>query len=133
MLDRAFSLARQATELAVKHVTALSGRALELAAELRGRAQGADKEPSTRVADAEARAEELTSAPARPRRPERAPAPPPPPAARPEPPSPPEPAHIEVEDELVGEFAEVGAEDAAGAEVEVAEPWPGYASLSAGD
>src|SRR5689334_19972782 len=39
--------------------------------------------------------------------------------------TPPEPAHISEEPELVEEFAEPGAEDGAGAEVHVQEPWDG--------
>jgi hypothetical protein len=63
---------------------------------------------------------------------------PPAPAPRtPEPPSPPpvadEPVHVSEEPELVEEFAEPGAEDGAGAEVRVDEPWDGYAELTARD
>jgi hypothetical protein len=47
--------------------------------------------------------------------------------------APPEPEHIEVEEELVGAFAEAGAEEGAGPEIEVVEPWPGYAALTASD
>jgi hypothetical protein len=50
----------------------------------------------------------------------------PPPATR-------EPEHIDTEHELVAEFAEAGAEDGAGAEISVAEPWPGYSKLAASD
>ena len=45
----------------------------------------------------------------------------------------PEPTHVSEEPELVEEFAEPGAEDGAGASVEIAEPWPGYRGLSAED
>ena len=45
----------------------------------------------------------------------------------------PEPTHVSEEPELVEEFAEPGAEDGAGASVEIAEPWPGYRGLSADD
>ena len=73
----------------------------------------------------------------------REPAPPPmrepapPPAREPTPPpSPepvPEPAHVSSEPELVEAFSEPGAEDGAGAQVRVAEPWPGYRHLKARD
>jgi hypothetical protein len=132
MLDRALSVTRQAAELAAKHATALAGRALELVGEVRRRVQGDDAETSRRVAAAAARAEDLAAAPTpprqEPRRFERA-APVPAPA---EPvPTPAEPVHIEVEEELVGQFAEQGAEDGAGAEISVVEPWAGYASMNA--
>jgi hypothetical protein len=61
-------------------------------------------------------------------------------AARPVPappePSPPtsrQPATRNEEDEIVDEVAEPGAEEGAGAEVRVAEPWEGYAQLKAAD
>jgi hypothetical protein len=38
---------------------------------------------------------------------------------------------LEDEDELVAEFAEPGAEDGAGAQLEVDEPWEGYAQMNA--
>jgi hypothetical protein len=44
-----------------------------------------------------------------------------------------EPAHVSEEPELVAEAAETGAEDGAGAEVAVDEPWPGYDEMSAPD
>ena len=48
----------------------------------------------------------------------------------PSPPAEPEaPEHLDTEPELVGEFAEPGAEDGAGAEVRIAEPWPGYRKM----
>ena len=57
---------------------------------------------------------------------------PPPPVAT-EPPVAAEPAHVSEEPELVAEAAETGAEDGAGAEVAVAEPWPGYDEMTAAD
>jgi hypothetical protein len=45
----------------------------------------------------------------------------------------PEPPHVSAEPELVETFAEPGAEDGAGAQVRVAEPWPGYRHLKARD
>jgi hypothetical protein len=62
--------------------------------------------------------------------------PPPPPAATsaPAPPAPaPEPAHVSREAELVEAFSEPGAEDGAGAQVRVSEPWPNYRHLKARD
>jgi hypothetical protein len=43
------------------------------------------------------------------------------------------PPHVSEEPTLVEELAETGAEDGAGAEVRVAEPWDGYRELSADD
>jgi ferritin-like metal-binding protein YciE len=62
--------------------------------------------------------------------------PPPTPETRhpaPEPPEPTEPAHVSEEPELVAEFSEPGAEEDAGAEVEVAEPWEGYDRMKAAE
>jgi hypothetical protein len=42
-----------------------------------------------------------------------------------------EPAHVSEEPELVEELAEPGAEDGAGAELHIREPWEGYRRLSA--
>ena len=44
-----------------------------------------------------------------------------------------EPAHVSAEPELVEEFAEPGAEDGAGAEVHIDEPWDGYGQMNAKD
>ena len=44
-----------------------------------------------------------------------------------------EPLHVSEEPELVEEVAEPGAEEGAGASVEIAEPWPGYRALTAAD
>jgi hypothetical protein len=44
-----------------------------------------------------------------------------------------EPVHIDTEPELVGEFSEQGAEEGAGAEIHVAEPWHGYGQMHAAD
>ena len=65
------------------------------------------------------------AAPPRPAPPPRAPQPPP----RASQPPPPVPPHVSEEPELVAEVAEPGAEDGAGAEIAVAEPWPGYDAL----
>lgn len=48
-------------------------------------------------------------------------------------PEPAEPAHVDIDDELVGEVADAGAEDGAGAQVSIAEPWSGYRELRAAD
>lgn len=56
------------------------------------------------------------------------------PVAAPEPPPPPaepEPVHVSEEPTLVEELAEPGAEDGAGAEIHINEPWDGYARMSA--
>lgn len=44
-----------------------------------------------------------------------------------------EPRHVSEEPLLAAEYAEPGAEDGAGADVTVKEPWPGYRELSAKD
>jgi hypothetical protein len=49
------------------------------------------------------------------------------------PPAAEEPVHIGEEPEVVAEAAETGAEDGAGAEVEVDQPWPGYDEMTAPD
>jgi hypothetical protein len=56
---------------------------------------------------------------------------PPEPIASPPPPE--APTHIDDEPELVAEAAETGAEEGAGAEVDVDEPWPGYDEMNAPD
>ncbi|HEX4734569.1 MAG TPA: hypothetical protein VH247_09170 [Thermoleophilaceae bacterium] len=60
-----------------------------------------------------------------------------PPVTRDAPPAfaeqPPEPAHIDDEPELVAESSDPGAEEGAGAELHVDEPWHGYRSMSAAD
>jgi hypothetical protein len=47
--------------------------------------------------------------------------------------SPPEPAHVDEGAGVVAEFAERGAEEGAGAQVELAEPWEGYDRMQADD
>jgi hypothetical protein len=42
-----------------------------------------------------------------------------------------EPIHVSEEPELAAELAEPGAEEGAGAEVRIEEPWPGYSRLNA--
>jgi hypothetical protein len=59
--------------------------------------------------------------------------PPPPREPAPPPPEPREPEHVDEEVVPVAEFAEPGAEDGAGAEIEVDEPWDGYDRLTAAE
>ncbi len=79
------------------------------------------------------------TAPAPPDQSDTAPAPPdqsdtaPGPPDQAEPTLQPTPAHVSEEPTLVEEFAEAGAEDGAGAQVSVAEPWDGYAHMNAQD
>lgn len=54
------------------------------------------------------------------------------PARAPEP-EPEEPIHVDTEPELVAEFAEPGAEEGAGPEIHVDEPWDGYTKMAASD
>jgi hypothetical protein len=65
-------------------------------------------------------------------------APPPAPVARPRPrtnggapPVAPEPVHVSEEPELVAEVADRGAEEGAGPEIHVDEPWEGYDRMTA--
>jgi hypothetical protein len=136
-----FGAARTALDISVKTfgVSAkLAGNAVDIL-----RPGGEPAEPPPRST------ETAPEKPSRPRpRPPAAPrvnghsAAPPAPPARPTPPAPPAPptplTHeqevvktIEDEDELVAEFAEPGAEDGAGAQLEVDEPWEGYAQMNA--
>jgi hypothetical protein len=45
----------------------------------------------------------------------------------------PEAEHVSEEPELVEEVAEPGAEDGAGAQIRIAEPWDGYRTMKAAD
>jgi hypothetical protein len=45
----------------------------------------------------------------------------------------PEAGHVSAEPELVEEVAEPGAEDGAGAQLRIAEPWDGYRTMKAAD
>jgi hypothetical protein len=74
----------------------------------------------------------------RPTEPEREEAPPPAASMRIEPErrrivEPDEPQHIDDEPELVAEFAEPGAEEGAGPEIHVDEPWGGYRKMRVAD
>jgi hypothetical protein len=44
-----------------------------------------------------------------------------------------EPVHVEVEEELVAQVADPGAEDGPGAQLSVDEPWDGYSKMKAAD
>jgi hypothetical protein len=46
---------------------------------------------------------------------------------------PPEPVHVSEEPVLVAESAQTGAEDGAGAELRIEEPWEGYSSMTASE
>ena len=58
---------------------------------------------------------------------------PPPVTAEPEPPAPAPAVHVSEEPVLVAEFAEDGAEDGAGPELRIDEPWEGYSSMTAAE
>jgi hypothetical protein len=122
-------LGMRAADTVLRTGVTVSGRTLQLAGELLktftgsetngavptgadGQAEGAPQRPrSTATGDATAQ-----PAPSRP-------------AISPEPPQ--EPAHVSEEAVLVDELAESGAEDGAGATIEVAEPWEGYDQMTA--
>jgi hypothetical protein len=89
----------------------------------------APERPTPAPAPSPTPAPPTASAPA----PTTAPSPAPAPSAAPAPAPAPEPLHISTEPELVEEVAEPGAEDGAGAQIRVREPWPGYRSLKARD
>jgi hypothetical protein len=55
------------------------------------------------------------------------------PPPEPEPPEPPERVHVSEEPVLVAEVADDGAEDGAGAELRIDEPWEGYSSMTAAE
>ena len=105
-----FRVGREAATLTARGVGAAAGL-------IRGRPEEAERQPR------EAPPSGPTVEPA----PRAAPPPPPPPPA-PAPPSEPapEPAHVDEGATVVAEFAEAGAENGAGAEVELSEPWDGY-------
>lgn len=68
--------------------------------------------------------------PTRTRSPTPRPSPAPPP---PEPAASAEPAHVSEGLEVVSETADSGAQDGAGAQLRIAEPWPGYGTMTARD
>ena len=90
----------------------------------------APREPVTRAAAPPAPAVEPPAPAAA--RPAAAPSAPPAPAAAPPAPAPEaEPPHVSEEPVLVEEFADPGAEEGAGPEISIGEPWPSYASMNA--
>jgi hypothetical protein len=97
-----------------------AGAALRLV----GRIVGRDEAASTQTVCAPAESEPVV------REPE-------PPLVEPEPvavePEPVEPVHVSEEPVLVAEVAEAGAEDGAGAELSIEEPWEGYSAMSASE
>src|SRR4051794_20334615 len=129
MLDRALAIGRQAATLVVKSVGELISVAEQLRRHVQGGGDSAPAEPDAPPVAADAAEPESPRATAATESPDEVAAravatPKPEPRTRIDgPPTPPEPPHIDTEDELVGEFAETGAEDGAGAQIEVAEPW----------
>lgn len=128
---------RLPVKIAARVARPLASAGLTLAGRLADRLLGGDdgQAPARRSADPERRRESDAAAVAEARRhgARAAAAPPPAASAPPAPvtPPPPAPTHPEHEhlDEAavpVAEFAERGAEDGAGAEVAVSEPWDGY-------
>jgi len=127
-------LGLRATVLVLEEARSLTERALELFEPPATRPPsaaaprpGSAPRPTAAPAPGDARPAPPAPAPA-------APAPASPPVDAPaDPPAPPEPVHVSTEEELVAEVADPGAEDGAGAEVHVEEPWEGYRAMSAGD
>ena len=127
----------RAARVAVRGGLRVSERAIAIASFVVKTASSSGSRDDT---DAHASAaDSADSAPPPPRRPT-----PPTPPAPPSPPAPPAPAaeqappqtppaHVSEEPTLVEEFAEPGAEDGAGAQVTIAEPWDGYVDLNAKD
>ncbi len=126
----------RAVEETVSVTTTATGRVVELLASRSRNGAGSETLPSEDApaesgpppGDREQRVpgDGLTQAPVRPSRPPRRDLQPPLDAV---PQS--EPVHVSEEPELVGEFAEPGAEQGAGAEVHVEPPWEGYERMNA--
>ena len=126
----------QSARLLTRAAGGVVGRAVSLAGQAIG---AASPDGSGREQPAPAATPQPEPSPARepsPSRPVRAVTPVRPPA--PEPAAPPtdtrpapEPAHVSEQPELVREEAEPGAEDGAGATINVLEPWNGYARMNA--
>jgi hypothetical protein len=129
-------LSARAARLALRGGLQTSGRALELVSyvvksvtpDLSGNGSEwtapTDAETPT---DVRVEAERVSDPPSQPSA-----EPPPEPASEPAPLHD-EPTHVSEEPILVDELAEPGAEEGAGAEVTVAEPWDGYAQMTAKD
>lgn len=105
--------AQEAIDIAGAVMAGLAGR-LGLGGDGHGNGSAVD----TDVMPAPARAPAASAAPA--------------PVAAPPSPSP-GPAHVSTEPELVEAFSEPGAQDGAGAQIRIEEPWPAYRSLKARD
>jgi hypothetical protein len=97
-----------------------AGVALRLVGRIAGRNEAASSEPVWPPAESDPVVRE-----------------PEPPLVEPEPvaiePEPVEPVHVSEEPVLVAEVAEAGAEDGAGAELSIEEPWEGYSTMSASE
>lgn len=120
---RVASLALRGCEGLATRTLAVAVQAAELIRPHAQDSQASSARPSPRAGSAE-----TPPAPAtRPLRPERAP------AIDFDEAAPESPAHVSEEPILAAEVAEPGAEDGAGAEVRVDQPWPGYAQLNAKD
>jgi hypothetical protein len=105
-----------------------AGAALRLVGRIAGRDDAASAETVWAPAESERVAREPEPPPVVPEPPPVVPAPP---VAAP--PEPPEPVHVSEEPVLVAEVAEAGAEDGAGAELRIDEPWEGYSTMSASE
>jgi hypothetical protein len=124
---RAASIALRGTESALSYALGVATRVTGAAG---GRA-GPDPAASRSPASAETVAEDASASARITERPEHV-------EQQPEQPdryaeTPPDPVHVSAEPSLVEEFAEPGAEDGAGAQVTVEEPWTGYSKLHADD
>jgi hypothetical protein len=122
-------LGLRATALAVRGAREIVERAAGLAG------LASDESPSPDFGSAPTAPPTRTEAPERPTQIQTAGAPP---LNQSEPidydaPAEPEPVHVDEGSELVEEVADQGAEDGAGAQVRVAEPWDGYRALRAAD
>jgi hypothetical protein len=119
-------LIRAPAQLAASVATGALGIAIDVVKAARGLVEGGSPEPPPAPSGrAEATANGTPTRPV-----SRPPAePPPPPSPRPEPPI--EEEHVDEGVVLVAETAEAGAEDGAGPELEVEQPWDGYDRMTA--
>lgn len=132
------SFVLRGSEEVVKRALSLTGRAVEAEPRYAGRPPVARDAAPPRPRPVAPRKPTPAppppaQAPASPPTPAQAPAPPPTPAQAPPPPLAlvDEPTHVSREPTLVEELAEAGAEDGAGAQVRIDEPWEGYSRLGA--